>query len=125
MTYSYFTIIFLVILFLVCSSCIFDIVMTDNKFMHEIAKRLIQYSSGLGGWHYVSMVLRYSLSTVALYMLGLVVDRGCDTPIESDVVHSSYIRPSRTQLPRKIMLRPDFPIWQCSLCIDKETLCYM
>ena len=88
MTYSYFTNIFLVIMFLVCSSSIFDIVMIDNEFMYEIAKRLIQYSSGLGGWLYVSMVLRYSLATVALYMLGLVVDHGCDTPVESFVAHS-------------------------------------
>jgi hypothetical protein len=44
-------------MFLVCSSSIFDIVMIDNEFMHKIAKRLIQYSSGLGGRLYVSEVL--------------------------------------------------------------------
>ena len=72
--------------------------MIDNKFMHKIAKRLIQYSSGLGGRLYVSMVLIYSLPAVALYVLGLVVDRGCDIPVESFVAHFSHNRPSRTWL---------------------------
>jgi hypothetical protein len=97
-------------MFLVCSSSIFDIVMIDNEFMHKIAKRLIQHSSGLGGRLYVSEVLRYSLPTVALYMLSLVVDRGCDTPIESFVAHSPHNRPSRTWLPREIKLRLDFSL---------------
>jgi hypothetical protein len=79
-------------MFLVCSSSIFDIVMIDNEFMHEIAKHLIQYSSALSGRHYVSMVLRYCLPADALYMLGHVVDRRCDTPVESFVVHSPYIK---------------------------------
>ena len=100
---------FLVIMFLVCSSSIFDIVMIDNEFMHKIAKRLIQYSSELGGRLYVSMVLRYSLPKVALYMLGLVVDHGCDTPVRFYVAHSSHIRPSKTRSLGEIMLRHDFP----------------
>jgi hypothetical protein len=37
------------------------------------------------------MVLRYCLPTDSLYMLGHVVDHGCDTPIESFVVHSPYV----------------------------------
>jgi hypothetical protein len=41
----------------------------------------------VGGRHYVSVVLRYCLSTDALYVLGRVVDRRCDRPIESYVVH--------------------------------------
>jgi hypothetical protein len=45
----------------------------------------------VGGRHYVSMVLRYCLSVNAPYMLGRVVDRGCDRPIESYVVHSPYV----------------------------------
>jgi hypothetical protein len=97
-------------MFLVYSSSIFDIVMIDNEFMHKIVKRLIQYSSGLGGRLYVSEVLRYSLPVVALYMPGLVVDRGCDTPVESFVVHSPHNRPSRTRLPREIKLRFDFSL---------------
>jgi hypothetical protein len=37
------------------------------------------------------MVLRYCLSVDALYTLGHVVDRGCDTPIEFFVVHSLFV----------------------------------
>jgi hypothetical protein len=96
-------------MFLVCSSSIFDIVMIDNEFMHKIVKRLIQYSSGLGGQLYVSEVLRYSLPAAALYMLGLVVDCSCDTPVESFVAHSPHNRPSRTRLPREIKLVLIFP----------------
>jgi hypothetical protein len=91
MTLFYFNTIFLFIMFLVCSSSIFDIVMIDNEFMHEIAKRLIQYLSELSGQHYVSMVLIYCLSVDALYMPGHVVDRGCDTPVESFIVHFPYV----------------------------------
>jgi hypothetical protein len=41
----------------------------------------------VGGRHYVSVVLRYCLSGNALYMRGRVVDRGCNRPVESYVVH--------------------------------------
>jgi hypothetical protein len=41
----------------------------------------------VGGRHYVSVVLRYCLSANAPYMPRCVVDRGCDRPIESYVVH--------------------------------------
>jgi hypothetical protein len=78
-------------MFLVCSSLLLDIVMIDDEFMHMFAKCLIQYSSELSGRHYISMVLRYCLSADALYMLGLVVDHGCDTPIESFVIHTPYM----------------------------------
>jgi hypothetical protein len=37
------------------------------------------------------MVLTYCLPTDALYMLGHVVDHGCDSPVESFVVHSPYV----------------------------------
>jgi hypothetical protein len=59
MTLFYFNNIFMFIMFLVCSSIIFDIVIIDNELMHMFAKRLIQYSTELSGSHYVSMVLRY------------------------------------------------------------------
>jgi hypothetical protein len=92
MTLFYFNIIFLFIMFLVCSSSIFDIVMIDYEFMHMFAKRLIQYSSRLSGSQYVSVVLRYCMPAYALYMLGSVVDHGRDNnPIESFVTHTSYI----------------------------------
>jgi hypothetical protein len=41
----------LFIMFLVCSSCILDIVMIDDEFMHIFAKWLAQYSSELSGRH--------------------------------------------------------------------------
>ena len=65
--------------------------MIDNEFMHMFAKRLAQYLSELSGRHYVSVVLKYCLTVDALYTLGHVVDRGCDTPIESFVVHSPLV----------------------------------
>jgi hypothetical protein len=51
-------IMFLFIMFLVCSISIFDIVMIDNEFMYMFAKRLALYSRGLSGRLHVSMVLR-------------------------------------------------------------------
>jgi hypothetical protein len=45
----------------------------------------------VSGWHYVSVVLIYYLPTNILYIPGHVEDRGCDTPIESFVVHSPNI----------------------------------
>jgi hypothetical protein len=81
----------LFIMFLVCSSLLLDIVMIDDEYMHVFIEHLIQYSSELSGRHYVSVVLRYCLPVDALYMLGHVLDRGCDTPIESFIVHSLCI----------------------------------
>jgi hypothetical protein len=79
-------------MFLVCSSSIFVIVMIDYEFMHMFAKRLIQYSSGLSGSQYVSVVLRYCMPADALYMLGSVVDLGHDNnPVESFVTQTLYI----------------------------------
>jgi hypothetical protein len=77
----------LFIMFLVCSSCIFDIVIIDDEFMHIFVERLIQFSRESGGTYYVSIVLRYYLSMNAPYMSGRVVDRGCDRPVESYIVH--------------------------------------
>ena len=91
MTLCYFNIILIFIMFLVCSSSKLDIVIIDNELMHKFAKRLAQYSSELSGRHYVSMVLICCLPTNALYILGHVVDRECDTPVESFLVHSSNI----------------------------------
>ena len=68
-----------------------DIVVIDDEFMHMFAKRLAQDAHELSGRHHVSMVLRYYLPTDALCTLGQVVDRGCDTPIESFVVHSPFV----------------------------------
>jgi hypothetical protein len=55
-----------------------------------------------GGWHYVSVVLIYCLTMNTLYIPSHVVDRGCDTPVESFVVHSPNIdHRSRVRLRRK------------------------
>ena len=51
-----------------------------------------------GGRHCVSMVLIRCLPTDTPYILGHVVDRGCDTPIESFVVHSLNIGARRVRL---------------------------
>ena len=81
----------LFIMFQVCSSYILDIVVIDNEFMHMFVKRLAQDARGLSGQHYVSMVLRYCLSMDAFCTLGHMVDHGCDTPVESFVVHSLFV----------------------------------
>ena len=82
---------FLFIMFLVWSSSMLDIVMIDNEFMHKFTKRVAQYSSELCGQHYVSVVLKYCLPADAPYVLGHVVDRECDTLIESFVVYSLFV----------------------------------
>ena len=46
---------------------------------------------GVSGRHCVSVVLIRYLPMDAPYILGHVVDRGCDTPIESFVVYSPNI----------------------------------
>jgi hypothetical protein len=55
----------------------------------------------VGGQHYVSMVLIRCLPMDTPYILGHAVDCGCDTPVESFVVHSSNIGARRMQLRRK------------------------
>jgi hypothetical protein len=46
---------------------------------------------GMSGRHYVSMVLIHCLPANTLYISDHVVDRRCDTPVESFVVHSLNI----------------------------------
>ena len=53
---------------------------------------------GVGGRHCVSMVLIRCLPTDTPYILGHVVDHGCDTPVESFVVHSPNIGARRVRL---------------------------
>jgi hypothetical protein len=56
----------------------------------------------VGGRDHVSMVLICYLPTNTLYIPGHMVDRGCDTTVESFVVHSPNIgHRSRAQLRRK------------------------
>ena len=58
----------------------------------------------VGGRHYVSVVLIHYLPTDTPYVLGHVVDHGCDTPVEFFVVHSSNIGARRVRLQRKSKL---------------------
>ena len=55
----------------------------------------------VGGRHYVSMVLIRCLPVDTPYILGHVVDHGCDTPVESFEVHSPNIGARRMRLRRK------------------------
>ena len=65
--------------------------MIDDEYMCMFANHLDQYSSELNGRYYVSVVLKYCLPVDTFYTLGHVVDHGCDTPIESFVVHSPFV----------------------------------
>ena len=58
----------------------------------------------VGGRHYVSMVLIHCLPADTPYILGHVVDHGCDTPVESFVVHSLNIGARKVRLRRKSKL---------------------
>jgi hypothetical protein len=76
--------IFLFSMSLLCSSCIFDIVLISNDDFHMFVKRLVQYLSGLGGRFYVSMVLRYYIYLRMFpNVRERVVDRGCDRSVKS------------------------------------------
>ena len=55
----------------------------------------------VSGQHCVSVVLIRYLPADTPYILGHVVDRGCDTPVESFVVHSLNIGACRVRLRRK------------------------
>ena len=56
---------------------------------------------GVVGRHCVSIMLIRCLPVDTHYILSHVVDHGCDTPIESFVVHSPNIGTSRVWLRRK------------------------
>jgi hypothetical protein len=82
---------FLFILYIVCSSSIFDIVIINNKFISMFTKRLTQILSELSGRLNVSVVLICYLPMDASYFSSHVVDRRCDIPVESFIVHSLLI----------------------------------
>jgi hypothetical protein len=66
--------------------------MISNDFMHMFAKHFVQFQIGLGGRYDVGVVLILNLPMNAPYILEhQVVDRGCDIPVESYVVHSPNI----------------------------------
>jgi hypothetical protein len=101
-TLFYFNI-FLFSMSLLCSSCIFDIVLISNYDFHMFVRCLVQYSSGLGGRYYVSVVLRYY---IYLWMLPnvreRVVDRRCDRPVKSFCNPPFVHRQSRARSRRRM-----------------------
>jgi hypothetical protein len=82
---------FLFIMFLVCSSSIFDIVMIDDEFMYKFAKHLALFSRELSGRLHVGVVPRCCLLANAPYWLGHVVVCGSDNFIESNVTEPSKL----------------------------------
>jgi hypothetical protein len=94
-------IMFLFIMFLVCSSSTFDMVIIDNEFIYKFTKRLALFARGLSGRSHVSMVLRCYLPANLSYWRGCVVVHGSDSSIESYIVHPSLIGQTETTLRRK------------------------
>ena len=81
----------LFIMFLVCSSSIFDIVMIDNEFMYKFAKCLALDARELSGRSHVGVVLRCCLPTNVSYWPGRVVLRESDNFVDSYIVHPPLI----------------------------------
>jgi len=81
----------LFIMFLVCSSSIFDIVMIDNEFMYKFAKRFALDARELSGRSHVGMVLRCYLPANVSYWPGRVVVRDGDTFVDSYIVHPPLV----------------------------------
>ena len=82
--------VFLVIMFIVY----FDYMLSIARL--SLYSSISLYSSlsnvhGVSGQHCVSVVLIRCLHVDASYIPGHVVDQGCDTPVESFVVHSPNI----------------------------------
>jgi hypothetical protein len=91
---------FLVIMFIVY----FDYILSIARLLLYLC--ISSYSThskvyGVSGQYCVSMVLIHRLPTDTPYILGHVLDCGCDTPVESFVVHSPNIGASRVRLRRK------------------------
>jgi hypothetical protein len=82
---------FLFIMFLVCSSDAFYMVMIDNGFMYKFVKHLTFFARELSGRSHVSMVLRCYLPVNISYWLGCVVVHGSDSFVESYIVHPPLI----------------------------------
>jgi hypothetical protein len=94
-------IMFLFMMFLVCSNSTFDMVMIDNEFMYKFAKRLALFAMGLSGRSHVRVVLRCYLPANVSYWPGCVVVRGSDGSIKSYIVHPPLIGQAETTLRRK------------------------
>ena len=91
---------FLVIMFIIYFDCMLSIVRLLSCSCIS-SYRAHSLDPGMSGRHCVSVVLIHCLPVDTPYIMGYVVDRGCDTPIESFVVHSLNIGASRVWLRRK------------------------
>jgi hypothetical protein len=93
---------FLIALFIVSFDYMLNIVrLLSCLCISSYSTHIIQ-DPWVGGRDHVSMMLRCDLPMIILYILGHVVDRGCDTPVKSFVVHSPSIgHRSRVRLRRK------------------------
>ena len=97
MTFIFIFIIFLVIIFNVYFDYMLSIVRLSS---YSCISTYSAHSKDpwVGGQHCVSVVLIRCLPADTPYILGHVVDRGCDTPIESFVVHSPNLGALRVRL---------------------------
>ena len=91
MTLFFISFMFLVIMFIIVY---FDYMLSIVRL--SSCSSISSYSArsmvlGVSGRHCVSVVLICCLPVDAPYILGHVVDHGCDTPVESFVVHSPNI----------------------------------
>jgi hypothetical protein len=93
------TLVFILFMFLVIMFIVyFDYILSIARL--SLYPCISSYSAhsdvhGVSGRHCVSMVLICCLPTDTPYILGHIVDHGCDTPVESFVVHSPNIGASK------------------------------
>jgi hypothetical protein len=102
MTFIFILFMFLVVMFIVYFNYILSIVSLSLCLCISSYSVHPNKVPWVGGRDHISVVLICYLSMNTLYILGHMVDRGCDSPIESFVVHSPNIgHRSRTRLQRK------------------------
>jgi hypothetical protein len=82
---------FLVAMFIVYFDYMFSIVSLSLRLCISSCSIHPNKVPWVGGRDHVSVVLICYLSMNALHILGRVANRGCDTPIESFVVHSPCV----------------------------------
>ena len=82
---------FLVIMFIIYFDCMLSIARVVIMFMRMFTKRSLLCTCGVSGRHCVSVVVIRCLPIDTPYILGHVVDRECDTLVESFVVHSPNV----------------------------------
>ena len=99
MTISFISFIFLIIMFIVYFDYMLSIVGLSCSCISSYSTHT--KVPWVGGRHCVSVVLIRCLPTDSPYIPGHVVDRGCDTPVESFVVYSPNVAACRMWLRRK------------------------